>query len=400
MAESNRHDLAVESRWLVRRSTWCGIVFSLVVLITVLNFFPAINVQYVVRSKVVVSESRFSQLRELVKKDRLEVTSGNPKGMRLLEVVVLDRSRSALASHTRAKDEQLILVEVHSRWSQRPSEKSHAAWLEANTKVPASRLANSKLAQQGRIARWELQAAQHYAARHRFLRGKEEEPSITSDGRIFELPRMVRDPKSHSGVPASLVSQRTVSPATESSGEATDGPTAQLERRIELARQRTAETELAWQREIEQSSGMLQVAGRPEVSTRTSLIPLWMATSVLILGLASGSTIGWIQHRLQSGGAYESKSVAHQLTFEGIPVVGRFELPVAETEQPDWIEIASRQAGSASRRVASQLTRLSEWALGFWCVLIVGRLALDPMWRSVLIESPLAALGRLVVGMP
>jgi hypothetical protein len=55
---------------------------------------------------------------------------------------------------------------------------------------------------------------------------------------------------------------------------------------------------------------------------------------------------------------------------------------------------------SVRRRLTQQLLALSELVVMFWCLAIAIRVVLDPLWRAMLWESPLAALGRLFFGLP
>jgi hypothetical protein len=86
--------------------------------------------------------------------------------------------------------------------------------------------------------------------------------------------------------------------------------------------------------------------------------------------------------------------------MECVPIAARLELHCDDEQAVDWVESATRGATQAGRRTGRRLTQLSEIALGFWTVLLLTRFFLDSMWRDVLISSPLAALGRLMVGMP
>ena len=90
MAASVRSDTGVESSVLMRRATWCGVVFALATVLTVLNFMPPFHIEYHVHSKVVVSETRLAQLRELAIADRQAVHKGERKRIQLLSVKVLD----------------------------------------------------------------------------------------------------------------------------------------------------------------------------------------------------------------------------------------------------------------------------------------------------------------------
>lgn len=377
-----------DSRLFMRRATWCGVVFALAVLISALNFFSPFEVHYRVRSEVVISVSRIAQLKELVSQDR--DVAEDKAGVHLVGVKVLDDG-SRMAPPAGETRHEIALVEIESQWEEQCSAEAHHAWLEEITQAKTRIFDGTDLASQHRLARWELEAAKHYAERHDFL-AKRQAPSVTNDGRSFELATA----SSRVGVPSTLAGYRK----GQEISEGADAERAQLQEQVQLASQRVLQTELAWREQIEQSSGLLEVTSPMEVATNTVAIPFWMATSILVLGLASGSVAGWFQHRLQSGGVFEPVGVAEQLQREGVPVIGQIELPADHVEQNPWMETTTRRAGMASRRAARNLTRVSEWALGFWVLVIVARLALDPLWRGLFIESPLAAFGRLLTGLP
>ena len=379
MADFQRSDLDVESRLLLRKAPWCGIVFALGVVITSLNFLPPVGVSYRLESRAMVSPVRLEQLKQLASEhEKMPLSEGLPA--RLLGVRVLDDGSTDLVNN--ASNEKLILVAIDSHWLNKCNEEQHSLWLERLSKADVANTNETETARLARQARWALAATEHYVAQNQYL--NETKPSSTRT--TFEL---ASTQKSSPGVSATLAAQR--SPL---------GPTSELEEQLAAAQSKLSETELAWQQEIEQSSGTIRVAGAPEASAVAGTIPLWMAVSVLVLGLASGTAAGWIQHRLQSGGAYDPTFVSRQLALQGVPVAGEVELPGEMIDGTDWIELAGRKASDASRRTARQLTQISEWAVAFWCIMIVARIVLDPLWRNVLLDSPLAAFGRLLAGMP
>jgi hypothetical protein len=185
--------------------------------------------------------------------------------------------------------------------------------------------------------------------------------------------------------------------ATDTNAEATG---ERLDAQVALARQRVSETELAWQRQIQQASGDVRLSGAIQLVATPNTIPAWLAASVLIVGLAAGASAGWFQYRLQSGGVYDPESVARQLEHIGILPAGKLTLADVRGGNEDWMERASAKANTTGRRVARNLSLISEVTVGVWFGLIVIRLVADPQWRTVLLESPLAALGRLLAGMP
>lgn len=387
----------------MRKATWCGIVFALAILLTVLNCFPPFDIHYHVKTQVVISAKRLAQLEEKAQADRQSVESGNYSRAQLMEVKILDRSTQPMSASAESRlssgaaysdqEQEIVLVELDSLWTAVCSGDVHRKWIDAITHIDSPEIDDSELAAKNRFAKWELAAAEHYANRHDFLESSSstnpESTVSTSGGRTFEL---VNSP---SGTPATLASFGTPVPAT-----AQPDVRRELEQQIAAASSLVEETELAWREHIEQSSGMVEISGKPVIETRASTIPVWMAASVLILGLSSGSIASWSWHRLQSGGAYDPNIIATQLEREGVPLAGQIALTGEEPMGNEWVNRAGKKVTEAGRGAARNLVRFSEYVLAFWVALIAIRILLDPMWRGVFYESPLAAFGRVLSGLP
>lgn len=442
VAESRRLDFAVESHLLMRRATWCGIVFALALLITVLNVVPPVGISYRIVSQAVVSEARFNQLHTEQKKPlgnagkQAELGASLTNAGALKRVKVLDRvQEDGSQSFDPAAGLQLVLVEVESLWPERCNEDTYTTWFEQVTRCTPRELAGSELAKQLRHARWELQAAEHYASQYQFLKKPNENAtafttaqnttaqntiaaSVGNGGRTFQLA------SSAEAVAATATTSGTTSEATKvsamlptfnaaeppfvavstSADTAADEQAAvvleRLNAQVAAARRQVSETELAWQQQIQQASGDIRLSGAIQVLATPTAIPGWLAASVLIVGLAAGASAGWFQYRLQSGGVYDPESVARQLEHVGIIAAGKLTLADVRGGNEDWMERASASANTTGRRLARNLSLISEIVVGVWFALIVFRLVADPLWRTVLLESPLAALGRLLTGMP
>ncbi len=396
---ANRLERSLDSSALLRRTSWCGIVFALAIVLTCLNFMPPIDVSYHVRSKVVVSEARLGQLRDLAIADREAVKNGEQQRIQLLSVKVLDLADQEESLASEPTDEKVVLVEVGSLWANRCTSERHYTWLKNISKIDPVRISNVPAATTARFARWELEAAQHYDAQHRFLSEKESlpepEPSTnvvaSSPRQTFQLASFGQ-PKDASqastNADASAIGKELIL-----SGNADIG--LQLTEQINVAKEQLKQAELSWQEQIERSSGALQIASVPIIAPRSTSIPLWMAASILVLGLAAGSSVGWLQLRQQTGGTFQPGGVAEELAQDSIPLAATLQLP-RKVDDGAPTPGDSRPVIRAGR----PLTRLSEWAVTFWVVLAVGRFFLDSVWRDVLVDSPLAALGRLMSGMP
>jgi hypothetical protein len=400
LAVSTASEPTVESRGLIRKAAWCGIVFALAILIGVLNLMPPVSVHYRIKSQVVISESRLNQLQQRTKADREKSRVGDADSIRLIQVNVLDHTRHEASLTSKAEAQKVILVELLSDWSGRFSEENYLRWLEETTQARDSLTGDDAIADRARVARWELEAAKHYVARHKFLN----EPVVAPE-QVAEQPKEAAFDLV--GFPQTDAASRTVEaiPAVHRNSlsnisEPNQAVQDQLVGQLKLAEQRAQAAELAWQQRRSQAAGLLQIASPPMITPKSNPIPWWMAISVIVLGVAAGSTAGWIQHRLQSGGAHDPSRVAEQLTLENLPVSLRLEIAGEEVDQADWVEAASRRAGQTSRKTAQRLTQISEGALAFWVLLILFRLGTDSLWFKVMLDSPLAALGRLMAGMP
>lgn len=430
----------MESNVLMRRAAWCGVVFALAIILTFLNFMPPVSVKYHVRSKMVVSESRLERLRELALADRMAVKRDVNKDILLMSVKVLDLAEQEHSAGTEPTDEKVVLIEVGTLWGSRCTAERHYRWLNTISKVAPSKLSQASAARAARLARWELEAAQHYQSQFAFLTAKEvllpESPVViaaeqssssiaeastaeTGKPRTFQLASYTEASStsltssalssssqsnyaspdsalvSAVNVPEQSASHITAEDVAKQAAEESRKYELQLNAQVNLAKERVQKTEMAWMEEIEQSSGTLQIASVPVIAPRSTSIPFWMAASILVLGLATASTVGWCQHRGHSGGTFHARQVAEQLALHSVPTAGRLVLSKSEHQST----ITSTGPLTVAR-VGHSLTRLGEWGLTFWVIIAVSRFFLDSIWRDVLINSPLAAFGRLLAGMP
>lgn len=377
---------------LIKRAAWCGVVFALVVLITTLNLMPPVGIRYQVRSEILLSESRFTALQETAERDLQDRVDGAQKYVCLTRVSLLDESESSSSSAFQT-GERVLLVEVRTEWAGAFSEQHYQSWLAEATRAEVQLPEAESIAKEGRLARWELAATKHYLERESFV-GKPQQ-NVESSRTSFTLASTGAN-----RTPAQLASQTTLASHADDGAfglELTEP--LDLSEQVRAAELRVEKVDQAWQELSAKQAGVLELAHRPELRAKSSTIPMWMAASVLILGLATGAAAGWFQHRLESGGAHDPDRVAAELALDGLPIAG--EVPVAGYSQAEnWIDRAGHSVVSTGRMIARHLTRLSEWALWCWVYMIALRLVADPMWRGVLFESPLAALGRVLTGLP
>ncbi len=409
LAATVRSETGVESSVLMLRATWCGVVFALATVLTALNFVPPFHIEYHVHSKVVVSETRLAQLRELAIADRQAVQKGEKKRIQLLSVKVLDLAEQTDSLGPESTAEQVILIEVGTLWRHRCTPQRHFTWLSNISKVGPARIASLPAAQTSRFARWNLQAAEHYQTQYKYLSSKqpllEDLPPVNVASNQSPPGFQLAGFSQPTTTPANRTSEMAVQPASaagseQSSAVGVSNPISNQEFELQLSDQIKTAQEVIKQAdvevlaELERSSGTLQIAGVPVIAARSTSIPLWMAASILIVGLATGSTAGWFQYRAQSGGIYQPQQVAEQLALDSIPLVASLVLPSTDSRLP----------GAASAEVVRQggrhLGGLSEWVLTGWVAIAVARFLFDSVWRDVLVNSPLAALGRMLAGMP
>ncbi len=174
----------------------------------------------------------------------------------------------------------------------------------------------------------------------------------------------------------------------------------QMEREI-AKRQRELRT-LAGEmiRKSDQAAGVIEFSEASRVRPLSHPIPLWMAASVLLLGVFSAASASWVQQRLHAGGVYDPRQLVATLRQAGLPVVDMVELS-SDWETPNGMLSRMRlRASQTARRIASNMTLACEWVLWFWVYTLAIRLVLDSMWRQVLFDNPLAALGRILWGLP
>lgn len=363
-----RTDIAIHSRELLHQAIWCGVVFGLAALITTLNFLPPIEVQYLVSGKVLTTPTRAETLQNtLGQSGTIDLPS------RLCEVKVLDSIGQHFPSETNVKS---VLLGVESVWKNRCDPKGFQDWI-AILSMPTESVAQKPdQSNESQLVQWELDAARHYQSHHNYV-GVHNDSNSKADSSVFQLAST-----SSTIEPSEILVKK------------------QLDEKVRSLEARLTQLNNVQQGLQDRAAGKVELTDDPAIRPSSRRIPGWMAMSVLVLGFAVGASAGWLQFHLQSGGIFDPNEVAEQLTRAGVPSVATVQLNVDQYETTDWIALASQKASDASRKGGRNLILLSEGVLALWCIIILVRISTDSLWRSLLLESPLAALGRLLTGMP
>jgi hypothetical protein len=159
---------------LLAKSLWCGIVFSLALLITVINVLPPVGVGYRISTQVLASPQRLALLNQHLAEHRAGITSDDDQETVLLSVAVLDDDSRAKSGRLKSDKEPLMLLEVVSHWRSRTDSGRVHRWLSDLTKTDERTLRHFDAARAQRFARWEVQAHEHYLKHYRHTRSHED----------------------------------------------------------------------------------------------------------------------------------------------------------------------------------------------------------------------------------
>lgn len=369
---------------VLQASIWCGLVFALVSLFCVLNALPPVSVAYQSKTQVILSATRLKQLEKHLETPEPKKAAGTDGFLARIDVLdrkLIQETLPGVASTP--KSQESLLVEIYGEWEANPSTGNVLQWIEKLSALPGDIAEETTLARQLRHLRWQLTAAEHYAARQQHVAEAIPSPPST-DGRTFKLASAtIAD-----GVPAGA---RHVQ-GKELSAELLD--------EVDAKRKQLAAIERAWTKHVASLSGEFRAAGKHRIAVTPSRVPTHLAASVLVMGLAMGAIAGWFQFRMQSGGVYMPERVAEQLAGDGFPHVGTVQIIGFVSEEPGWLSGLAKTMQVLPRTIGRGFTRICEMALAAWCILIVCRFLTDPLWRDMLASSPLAAFGRLISGLP
>ncbi len=392
--ETNSEERGMEMSSLLKQAVWSGAVCALAVVLTSLNLLPPVGVQYRVHTQVIVAQPRLEQLTTVLEKDRNAIQAGNLKYVQLCNLKKLDG----------ALGEELLLVELESLWTGRASESHIQAWLNIISRAAPQTIVNTEEAREGRSARWQAELAKHYLNRHRHLSSPAEAVGSTASGEsgMAARPRS-RVPTQFASLNNSTSAAYAATVSMPLSSEDPRTLERQLAESVTKSELELNKSKRVFQNALEKYAGAIELVGRSRIDSKTTAIPIWLSASVLVLALASGSVFGLLQFRAQSGGAYDPKFVANQLALAGLPVVDEINLTAGtaseQASSPNVFNL-TKLIHLVTRNASQYIVRASEWVLALWCFAIACRMLFDPLWRGVVVASPLAAFGRLVSGLP
>ncbi len=413
---------------LLGRSVWCGLVCALVAVITVVNLLPPASVGYRVTNQILVSPKRY----ELLQQELTKTKPTSPEAV-LLSVKLLDDAKS----HRLADPQDVqLLLEVSSQWPHRTTAPKVQKWLTTISTLDERAVSHLDTARAQRYARWEVQTRQLYLQQHRDAMlakrasAAAEKANALAETSTSKLPsniKLASNPDKPrikfatldetqgvelGGTQTSATTDSTVSTGTSGAagslelsgnGVAEDASPSdefekQLEAELDAARKLEQNVTSEVVNQALMASGKLKLAGKGRVSAVPDRMPRNQVLSIIVLALAGGALGGWVNHRAQSGGSFSAVDVSRNMQLLGLPVLGNLSLPTSEIEGVEG-EL-TRRFTDVRRWIMQQCLALAELMLLFWCLAIVIRMVLDPLWRGLVWENPLSGLARLFVGLP
>ncbi len=414
---------------LLGRSVWCGMVCAVAAVVTVVNLLPPAGVAYRVTNQIVVSPKRYDLLKAELKKPQPSSTEAT-----LINVRLLDES-----PHRRIADpnDSQVLLEVSSIWTSRTSMQRVQKWLGSISTLDEHAVSHIEAARVQRFARWEVETREQYLRQHReaLLAKRNAESDSPASGladagsskyssniKLASSPNKPRLKFATLGAGSEAASDAAIdlsssTASTEStSSTSTEGtlelsgpqgqedasPSDEFEKQlqIELDAARRAEQNVTSEvaNQAMQASGKLTLAGSARVHAVPERMPRNQVLSIIVLAFAVGALGGWVNHRAQSGGTFRAVDVSRSLQLLGLPVLGNVQLPTSELAGIEG-EV-TRRFTDVRRWLMQQCLALAELAVLFWCLAILIRMVLDPLWRGLVWENPLSGLARLFVGLP
>ena len=179
---------------------------------------------------------------------------------------------------------------------------------------------DTELARETRFARWQLEAAKHYANRYDYLAVTTEPAESAHNLQVFELKN---GSSSSQVVPASGSSGGTESSVPSVSSSSGEKPQKSLLLQSVAAAQTTLSVnESAWKEQEALIVASMKLTAPPQVHVQAGNISSFMVISLFVTLTAFCSIGYWIQSGLHTRGSYQPKEVANQLSLQGLPLVG------------------------------------------------------------------------------
>ncbi|MFO1063915.1 MAG: hypothetical protein U0892_08640 [Pirellulales bacterium] len=399
----------------LQNAVWCGLVCSLSAVFTALNLCP-MEVRYQIDAQVLAGPEPLESLKRIEEAKSAatvdaseEVSAPQLVTMHVLDEKTLDRPYPGIAD-----GEPLALLAVRSMWTSRTTTTRIREWLQDLSGSQATETARKSSTPEDRFATWYAETAAHYLnqvdrARERLVSSRDSAtvPSAgldadqTSPSSGIPAKFASLDP-SNSGTNA-LVSTAKSEPRGEASEELREIDTIRQTLKLAIESSPAGPTRqkpvLAASLQMSQPKAVLAVSGSPRVHPIPAPLTSETFAGVLVLAMAVGAIGGWSCYRAESGGIHLPSEVSRDLELEGLPLVSVIALPLSNSTG-DWIERTAAGAETLRRTAIRRLTAVCEFTLMFWCTALVVRAALDPLWRILLFDNPLAALSRMIIGMP
>lgn len=347
---------------------WMCTLCALLGALWALNIAPQPALQYQTRSLVVLSNSRLEALlHQLKSREDISVASSAPHSATLLSLKKAGKRSESFAISTASQDELPVLnvIEIRSNWKQPVELKAIEQWVAAISSPVSSTPQELDLERTARWLQWKLKTIEHY-----------ETTSLQYESRNVQSAAF--DSERNNETKVTTASIQTPTPNVK------DQLTKQLD---------SIEAKLKSEKESKQGQITLQAssAWNPVVKSAPILVPI----SGLLLGALSGAILCWL---LQPRSKHSTSALSQYqsiLTAKGIPLLTiRGTTSFSPTTPP----------GNLFRKIGS-VNRLQwwmagcEWSLLLWGICIVGRFLVDPLWRSLAVSQPLAALANLFFSM-
>lgn len=333
-----------------------------------LNIAPQPALQFETRSLVVLSNNRLEALLHQIKhfKNSSHALPA-PDSVSLLSLKKAGKRSEAFAISTASKDELPVLnvIEIRSNWKQPVEPKTIETWVAKISSPVSATPQELELERTARWLQWKLKTTEHY-----------ETTSIQYDNPKVQAVVFDSSSKNESRVTTASI----------------QSPTPSL--RDQLIQQLdSVEARLKNEKQSKQGQISLQTssAWNPVVKSAPILVPV----SGLLVGALAGAALCWLVHPRKSNSMPSLCEYQRILTAKGIPL-----LTIRGTSSyspPTSTSGLFRKVGSVNR--LQWWMAGCEWSLLFWGICIVGRFITDPLWRSLAVNQPLAALANLFYSM-